>query len=257
MSDSSGAAAAAPAADPAAVAAPALAPAVAPAAAAPAVDPAAVAAPAAGASVLTDQPAEGGTEPKPGEAGADASKPDSEEKPGEVKPGEEQKPVEYAEFTLPEGLAAEDATLTLFQAEAARLGLSQEQAQGLIEKIGAQAVLNGKAQLDNWTKLNNDWTAEIKADPEMGGANFEPMRVNVGKLWDEFVGPANSPDRQALAKEATEFGWGNCPRLAKAIARIAASQTEGGHVSGNPASARLSDAEVMYPSHVQAPQGSR
>lgn len=221
-----------------------------------AADPAA-AAPALGASVLTDPPVHEGTDPKPGgEVKPDATK-EGEEKPGEVKPGDDPKPVEYEDFTLPEGLTAEDPALVLFREEAAKLGLTQEQAQALVSKIGEQAVLNGKAQVDNWVQLNNDWTAEIKADPEMGGANFEPMRVNVGKLWDEFVGPENSPDRQALAKEALDFGWGNCPRLAKAIARIAASQTEGGHVSGNPARTRLSDAEVMYPTHGQVPQGSR
>lgn len=225
---------------------------------APAGDPAtAAAAPVVGASVLTDPPAAGGTDPKPGGEAADAPKPEGEAKPGEVKPEGEEEPVEYEDFTLPEGLTAEDPALVLFREEAAKLGLTQEQAQALVSKIGEQAVLNGKAQVDNWVQLNNDWTAEIKADPEMGGANFEPMRVNVGKLWDEFVGPENSPDRQALAKEALDFGWGNCPRLAKAIARIAASQTEGGHVSGNPARTRLSDAEVMYPTHGQVPQGSR
>lgn len=219
-------------------------------------DPAA-AAPVIGASVLTDPPAVGDTGSATEGPKADAPKPDGEAKPGEVKTDGETKPIEYADFTLPEGLTSEDPTLTLFQAEAKALGLTQEQAQTLISKIGEQAVLNGKAQLDNWAKLNNDWTAEIKADPEMGGANFETMRVNVGKLWDDVVGPENSPERQALAKEALDYGWGNCPRLAKAIARIAASAVEGGHVSGNPARTRLSTAEMMYPTHNQAPQGSR
>lgn len=213
------------------------------AAAAPAVGETALAA-----SVLTD-PVKVGEEPsKAGEVKTDAD-PNKEAKPGEVKPGEEAKPVEYVDFALPEGITRENPTLTMFREEASKLGLTQKQAQALVSKIGEQAAVNGKAQVDNWIKTNSDWEAEIKADREIGGANFEPMRVNVAKVFDDYIGPIGSPDRAKLTQELLMTGAGNLPMLTKMMARIAAAHTEGTHVSGNPAKSSVSFADQMYPTH--------
>jgi hypothetical protein len=205
-------------------------------------------------SVLTDLAPV--VDPKPGEE----TKP-GETKPGEIKEGdkapEEVKPVEYIDFELPEGIAAEDATLASFREEAGKLGLTQEQAQALVTKIGAQAAVNARAQMDAWVKTNTDWQAEIKADPETGGDNFEPMRVNVARVFDDYCGPVGSADRTQLTRELLLTGAGNLPMLTKVMARIAAAHTEGGHVSGNPARARLTTEQLLYPTHNQAPGGPR
>jgi hypothetical protein len=201
-------------------------------------------APALAASVLTDPPAtETVAETKPGEAKPDAPK-DGDPKPGDVKPA-----VEYTDFTLPDGLTAENPTLAMFREEAATLGLTQEQAQALVTKIGTQAQINAEAQMANWQRMNNEWQAQIKADPETGGDNFEPMRLNVGRLFDDYVGPVNSAERKQLNVELLTTGAGNLPTLTKMLNRIAQAHTEGGHVSGNPARTPASTADLLYPTH--------
>lgn len=169
---------------------------------------------------------------------------------------------------MPDGLQPENETLALFREEAKTLGLTQEQAQALVTKIGAQAALNAQAQMDNWVRMNNEWQTQIKADPETGGANFEPMRINVGRLFDDYCGPVTGEadpkkltqaqaDRRQLTHELLLTGGGNLPMLTKVIARIAAAHTEGSHVSGNPARTPVSSADLIYPTHGQAPAGPR
>lgn len=207
-------------------------------------------------SVLSDPPAAAVPDPKAGDAKVDAAGKTEDPKPGEVKPkaeGSEEKPIEYTDFALPDGLSKEDATLTLFRDEASKLGLTQEQAQALVTKIGEQAALNGKAQTDNWIAMNNAWTAEIKADPEIGGAQFEPMRISTAKLFDDYIGALNTPEREAFNQALNLTGAGNNPAIVKAFARMAAAHTEGTHVSGNPAKTAPSFADQMYPTHNKQP----
>jgi hypothetical protein len=101
--------------------------------------------------------------------------------------------------------------------------------------------------MQNWVKLNNDWQTAIKADPEIGGEQFEPMRVNVARLIDDYVGPLNSPERKALNQALLLTGAGNNPAIVKLFARIAAAHTEGGPVAGSPARAVPNAAELLYP----------
>jgi hypothetical protein len=206
------------------------------------------------ASVLTDTPKAGPD--KDGRGGETRTDPPKEgEKPAEVKP------VEYTDFELPTGVDKASPTLGDFKDEAAKLGLTQEQAQAIVTRIGSQmaaaSTAAGEAQMQAWVKTNADWQAEIKADPETGGDNFEPMRINVAKLLDDYVGAPGSADRVKLNGELYRSGAGNLPTLVKALARIAAAHTEGGHVSGNPARTRADSASLLYPTHNQAPGATR
>jgi len=181
---------------------------------------------------------------KAGADGADAGK-------DGAKPDAEVKPVEYTAFELPEGLSAENPALSAFREEAARLGLSQDQAQALVSKVGAQVADAAAAQMAAWTKMNTDWQAAVKADKEIGGDNFEPMRINVARLFDDFVGPVNSPERKALNQALLLTGAGNNPAIVKAFARVAAALGEGRPVTGSPARASASTAQLLYPTHNQ------
>lgn len=204
------------------------------------------------ASVLTD-PSGGvpGEETKPGEA----VKPDA----AAVDPAApvEVKPTEFTEFTLPEGLTAENTALAEFRSEASKLGLSQEQAQALVSKVGGQIAAAQTAATQAWLTMNNDWQAEIKADKEIGGANFEPMKISVARLFDDYVGHVNTPERKALNQALLLTGAGNNPAIVRAMARIAAAHGEGGHIAGNPAKTPASTADLLYPTHNQAPGAPR
>jgi hypothetical protein len=165
-------------------------------------------------------------------------------------------PVTYTDFTLPDGLNKDSPLLGTFAAEAGKLGIPQDQAQALVSAVGAKmaelASAGGEAQaaaqLAVWASTNEAWQAEIRADPEIGGAKFEAMKTNVARLFDDYVGPVNSPERKALNEALLRTGAGNNPALVRAFARIAAAHTEGGFVSGAPARGVADIATLMYPS---------
>lgn len=222
----------------------------APAAATPAADPAtpavatapAVAATPPATTLLTDPPAADPAKPAEGAAPVDPAKPADTPIT----------PVVYEAFTLPEGIAPESPLLTSFSEEAAKLGIPQAQAQALVSAVGsriaADAKAAGEAQMNTWVATNEAWQNEIKADPNIGGSKFEAMKSNVAKLFDDYVGNINSPERKALNEALLHTGAGNNPAIVRAFAKISAAHTEGGFVAGNPARAPVNVADLMYPS---------
>jgi len=198
------------------------------------------------ASVLTDAPAQ----PEGDATKGDTPKGDA---PKGDAPKEPAAPVEYTDFELPEGLAKDNATLAAFCEEAGKLGLTQDQAQAIIGKVGGQIAEAANAAAQAWVKTNEGWQAEIKADPEIGGDHFEPMRLNVARLMDDYAGAPNTPERKALNQALLLTGAGNNPAIVRFIARLAAAHTEGGHVAGAPARQQTNPADLLYPTHNQAP----
>ena len=164
-------------------------------------------------------------------------------------------PIGYEEFALPDGIAKDSPLLVTFSAEAAKLGIPQDQAQALVTAVGEKLATDAKAsaeaqagaQMSAWVQTNEAWQAEIKADPEIGGARFEPMKVNVARLFDDYVGPLNSPERKALNEALLHTGAGNNPAIVRAFAKIAAAHTEGGFVGGSPGRGPVDRAALLYP----------
>lgn len=126
-------------------------------------------------------------------------------------------PEAYADYTVPEGLTLDPAMLADANAVFKELGLSQEKAQKLIDlqtkyalgQDGARAEAL-KTALD---KQAQDWTAEIKNDPEFGGAKFDSTVSSAVKAMQAF---GDAPLRQLL----NESGIGNNPSMVKLFAKI-------------------------------------
>jgi hypothetical protein len=159
--------------------------------------------------------------------------------------------VTYEDFALPEGIAKDSPLLATFSVEAAKLGIPQDQAQALVsavgEKLAADAKASGAAQMSAWVATNEAWQAEIRADKDIGGSKFEATKTNVAKLFDDYVGNLNSPERKALNEALLHTGAGNNPAIVRAFARIAAAHTEGGFVSGSPGRGPVDRAALLYP----------
>ena len=168
-------------------------------------------------------------------------------------------PTVYTDFTLPDGITKDSAAFTTFAEAASKLGLPQDQAQALVTAVGARMAADakaaGEATWQNWVDTNDKWAAEIKADPAIGGAKFDGMKVTVAKLFDDYVGHINTPERKALNEALLLTGAGNNPAIVRAIAKIAAAHTEGGFVSGSPARGPVDRAALMYPTMGQ-PNGA-
>lgn len=126
-------------------------------------------------------------------------------------------PEAYADYTVPEGLTLDPAMLADANAVFKELGLSQEKAQKLIDlqtkyalgQDGARAEAL-KTALD---KQSQDWTNEIKADPEFGGAKFDSTVATAVKAMQAFGDPQ-------LRQLLNESGIGNNPSMVKLFARI-------------------------------------
>lgn len=183
--------------------------------------------------------AEGG---KPGDGAAEAG----------AKPGEKE-PVEYTDFKLPEGVQADEKTMSDFKTTAREAGLSQDQAQKLVDlhTDAVKAATDASTQL--WYDTQKQWQAEVLKDPEIGGANFEPMKATVAKAIDAVGGEDAAKIRQAF----DYTGAGNNPDIIRFLYRLGKAIGEGGAVaSGTPTTveAPKTAAEKLYPTQSQTNQ---
>lgn len=223
-----------------AVAAPAAAatPAAAPAAATPAAAPAAA---------LTDAPAAVAEAPAPPGAITDAD--DGTKVDGEKKEGDDA-PVEYTDFTLPEGSTLDPELRGKFTDILAKSGVSQDDAQALVDLYGGEMKKladAAKAPYEAWHTLQREWQASVKADPELGGANLEPMKREVAKVIDAISG--DPKDAKALRQALASTGAGNNPAVLRFLYRTAQATNEGATVQGGgPTKEGTSLAKTLYPS---------
>jgi len=155
-------------------------------------------------SILAPEPT---SEPEPQPAGEPANpvspEPNVDPEPKVEPEPEPVKPVEYAEFNLPEGFvkdpAMQDAVIPLFQ----KHKLSQENAQEMIDVFNeVQKVKTAEAQTTFETQVET-WTNEKKADPD-----FEKKMVLAQKGIARLIKEVPSAEKI--------FGdklWGNMPEF--------------------------------------------
>lgn len=197
-----------------------------------------------------------GTEPSPASdpAPTPASDPAPEGKPADPakepegdKAGEkdkakepdkkEEKPVvpEKYEFKAPEGVEQLDPqALAVFEPIAKELGLSQEQAQKLVD-IYPQIQ---QQQAEAWSKQVTDWGDQVKADKEIGGDKLTASVGQAQKALDQFGTPA-------LREYLESSGLGNHPELVRAFAKVGKMMSEDKIIMPNQGGQR-SAADILY-----------
>jgi hypothetical protein len=122
---------------------------------------------------------------------------------------------EYGEFTLPDGAEADPALRDEFLPIVKELQLNQE---------GAQKLVDFKAKLDqhaieNWGNHVNDLRTQAQADPEIGGAKYQPSLIAGKAAIKQFGTPAF---RQML----NHYGVGNHPEMIRFLAKVGAATSE-------------------------------
>jgi len=195
-----------------------------------------------------DKPAEGkADEPKTDTPAADEGDDlldgkvgkDGDEKQEGEKPEGEGEPVEYT-LTPPEGYELDKDLADAFTPVAKELKLSQEQAQGLVEKFGPQMLAQiGEKQAKQWAEVKASWAKEFKSDPEYGGKNLDASLANVARARDYF-----GPEFTAAVKL---LGGNNNPAILKALARMGAALGEDTPGFGAPPSPAKSREQRLYP----------
>lgn len=178
------------------------------------------------------------------------TKPNEPAAPAEPKP----EPVvpETYDFRAPEGATLDTAAIERATPIFKELGLTQDQAQKLVDlypKITENIV---KANNDAYTAMREGWVSEIKADKEIGG-KLDHVAAEIGKLKQRLP----EPMRDAFNEAVNLTGAGDHPAVVKALYEFAKIVNEGSHVAGagpspegqnrNGVSKRPSLAGSLYP----------
>ena len=161
----------------------------------------------------------------------------SEEKEQEVP----KVPESYEDFTLPEGLEPDEARSEEFKGVAKELGLSQEQAQGLVTFALEAETKAAEAQVKDWEATQDQWRSDTKNDEEIGGEKLKETRVDVSKAVGHFGNDA--------FKELLDItGVGDHVEMVRFLSKVGALMKEGGlNVDNSEVDTPKDPAKVMFP----------
>jgi len=214
-------------------------------------------APAPAASPAADAPpapAEGSllTPPAP----ADAPAPDASKTPEQIQQEADAKaktepdakltgaPEAYEDFSLPEGMEMDADVLGEFKNLAKELNIPQAKAQQLIDFQAQLATKQAEQYQAAVIKQGQDWAAEVRNDPVLGGENYEKSVESAIKVIQSFGDPA-------LTELLRSTGLGNNPALFKFCHRISSAISEDKFVlpGSQTTTGRKSNEEVFYGSN--------
>jgi len=115
----------------------------------------------------------------------------------------------YAEFVVPEGMTINESLLNEAVPIFKELGLTQEQAQKLVDFQAKQQA----QQLDTFNQQIKTWADQAKTDKEFGGDKFEE---NVA-LARSAVSKFGTPE---LKQMLNEYGVGNHPEIIRFMVKV-------------------------------------
>ena len=145
-------------------------------------------------------------------------------------------PEKYEAFKVPEGVVLDAPTMQTFEATAKELGLPQDKAQALIDKVAPAMKAQGEAAFES---MKATMLTAAKADAEIGGDKFDE-NVAVAKLAiDAYFTPS-------FAKFLNDSGLGNHPEMIRGLRKAGLSLKQDGHVQGGSQSGPLQDAKGFY-----------
>lgn len=154
--------------------------------------------------------------------------------------GTDKKPVSAApekyEFTAGKDQELDKEAVAAFEPVARELGLSNEQAQKIVDVYGSTIMPQiAKQQEAAWQNQVTEWAETVKADKELGSVE---SIGNAQKAMDQFGTPE-------LKQYLNDSGLGNHPELFRIFSRIGKAMSEDGFVSGSSENAR-SAADVLF-----------
>lgn len=165
-------------------------------------------------------------------------------------------PETYADFKAPENYTLDPKMIEAAAPVFKELGLTQDQAQKLVDLQAKLALDAAKAPQETYEALRKEWRTAAETHPELKG-KLQPggeVSVTMGKALDALGDAKLAADfRQAM----DSTGVGDNPAFIRAFYKFAQAFTEGTHVSGKgPAPtgqvdptkpAKPSPAQAMFP----------
>jgi hypothetical protein len=120
-------------------------------------------------------------------------------------------------LTFPEGVAPDEKLLSAFKPLAKEFGLDSPKAQKLVDLYVGQMKASVDAQNAAWVEQQKKWGEEVKADKELGGAQFDATKQKLKAVFDSF-------DKDgAIRKAIHELGLSNHPALVRLAVRVHAA----------------------------------
>jgi len=151
-------------------------------------------------------------------------------------------PDKYEDFNIPEGMELDKNLLEESLPVLKELGLSQEQAQKLVDLQAKYSVTNAERAAKAWKDTIDTWTKETKADKEYGGSNLNTTLSSAKAVIKEF-----GNDKFVEMLDFT--GIGNHPEMVRFLHKISNQMKEDGILHGAAAGGKNKDpAKVMFPS---------
>ena len=161
-------------------------------------------------------------------------------------------PEAYAEFTAPEGATLDKETIESAAPLFKELGLSQEQAQKLVDFYATRSGKLNESLNKTVEDMRADWRNQIMSDKDIG-SKIDQVKVELGRAKDRLP-PAI---RKEFDSAMDLTGLGDHPAIVKGIYELAKLVNEGSHVAGGGPSAHGQDrsgvarpaslASAMYP----------
>lgn len=156
---------------------------------------------------------------------------------------------QYGDFKFPDGVAVDKEGLAAFTTLAQDARIPQEQAQKFIDLALAREQAAREASLTLFRDTQTKWQGQIKADREVGGANYEASAAHVARAIDRLGVPG-------LREAMNLTGAGNHPAVFKALTRLGQMMAEDKFTpaSGGEKTPELTLAERLYGGN--GPKGS-
>lgn len=182
-------------------------------------------------------------------------KPSTDEttKPGdEAKTEDEKPPITYTDFVVPEGMALDKGLLDTFVPVLQKHSLPQEAVQELVDAYSKhmQSQMEGATEafeqayeekrLADLNVANAKGMEDIKADPELGGKNYDVVRNRV-------IGAVAAVGSLELRQSFEKHGLGNDPAFVRFINRLIDYRPEDrGENPAGGGGAKQSHEQVLY-----------
>lgn len=177
------------------------------------------------------QGGEGGKEGQGGGSGAGAPPPDA---------GKPVVPEKY-EFKVPEGALLDKADVERIAAYARERGLSQEDAQKVLERDSATLASYADRQKAQQEEVRDSWAKATETDKELGGEKLREVTETARRVLDRF-------GSEEFKTQLNETGLGNHPELIRILYRVGKVLSDDRTILGGSTSsaAPKSAAEVIY-----------
>lgn len=171
------------------------------------------------------------------------SKPEGEAKPNGEKPAEGEKkddagkvPDKYEPFKAPEGMELQPEAIAKFEPVAKELGLTQDQAQKLVDFYGETIKANAGDPQKAWNDLNATWRKDTIADREIGNGT-DGLKPEVAQRINAAIDSMPEAVRTPFKEAMNLTGAGNNPAFIRAFDFLASKlPREGSLVTGRGAS---------------------